>query len=101
MYWEKLKPMPGNSSLNSFCNSDVSDSLVTFAGHSSNGFNGANNSTLENGDASLPLSGRPCWETTVMTSGWRSNISRIFLVASVPASNDVVGGIEARIQKLP
>ena len=101
IYCEKLKPMPGSSSLNSFCSSSVSFSLVRPAGHSSNGFNGANSSTLENGEASLPLSGRPCCDTTVMTSGCRSRISRILPVASVPASSDIVGGIAARIQKLP
>ena len=47
------------------------------AGHSSNGLSGANSSTLENGEASLPLSGRPCCDTTVMISGCRSRISRI------------------------
>ena len=48
-------------------------------GHWSNGLSGTNSSTLENGEASLPSSGRPCWETTVMTSGCFSRISRIFL----------------------
>ena len=46
-------------------------------GHSSNGFSGTKNSALKKPEASLPLSGRPCCETTVMTSGWRSRISRI------------------------
>ena len=101
MYCEKLNPMPGNSSLNSFCSSSVSFSLVRLAGHSSNGFSGANNSTLENGEASLPLSGRPCCDTTVMTSGCRNRISRILPVAAVPASSEMVGGIDALIQKLP
>ena len=101
IYCEKLKPIPGNSSANSLCSSSVSISFVRFAGHSSNGFSGANNSTLENGDASLPLSGRPCCETTVMTSECRNRISRIFAVAAVPASSEIVGGIAALIQKLP
>ena len=101
MYWEKLKVIPGNSSSNSFWSSSVSFSLVRPFGHSSNGLIGANSSTLEKAEASLPLSGRPCCETTVMISGWRSRISRILRVASVPASSEMVGGIEARIQKLP
>jgi hypothetical protein len=101
IYCEKLKPIPGNSSANSFCNSSVSFSLVKFGGHSSKGFSGANNSTLENGEASLPLSGRPCWDTTVNTSGCLNRISRIFPVAAVPASSDIVEGIAALIQKLP
>src|SRR3974390_2842186 len=84
IYWEKLNPIPGNSSSNSFCSCSVSFSLVRFGGHSSKGFSGANSSTLENGEASLPLSGRPCWDTTVMTSGCRKRISRIFPAAAVP-----------------
>jgi len=67
----RLNVMPGSSSWNSCSNSSVSLSLVSPAGHSSNGFSGANSSTFENGDASLPLSGRPCWDTTVMISGCR------------------------------
>ncbi len=98
MYCEKLKFTPGNASENSFCSCCVSLSLVMPDGHSSYGLSGTNNSTLENGDASLPLSGRPCCDTTVMISGWRSRISRILLVASVPPSSDMVSGIEARIQ---
>ena len=41
------------------------------------------------------MSGRPCCETTVMTSGWRSRISRILRVAvGMPASSEMVGGID-------
>ena len=36
-----------------------------------------------------------------MTSGWRSRISRILLTSGMPASSDMVGGIAARIQRLP
>ena len=101
MYCEKLKSTPGNSFLNSAWICSVSFSLVMPFGHSSNGFSGTNSSTLENGEASLPLSGRPCWETTVMTSGCLRRIWRIFLVAASPSSSESVIGIEARIQKLP
>ena len=69
MYCEKLKPMPVNSLANSACSSSISFSLVMSEGHSSNGLSGTKNSALKNPAASLPLSGRPCWETTVMTSG--------------------------------
>ena len=76
-------------------------SLVSPAGHSSNGFSGTKNSALKNPAASLPSSGRPCCETTVMTSGWRSRISRIRLTIGMPASSEMVGGIDARIHRLP
>ena len=66
MYCEKLKTTPGSSLLNSVWISSVSFSLVRPRGHSSKGLSGANNSTFENGEASLPSSGRPCCETTVM-----------------------------------
>ena len=69
MYCEKLKSMPMNSSENSACSSSISLSLVIPRGHSSKGFSGTKNSALKNPAASLPLSGRPCWDTTVMTSG--------------------------------
>jgi hypothetical protein len=70
-------------------------------GHSSNGFSGANNSTFENGEASLPSSGRPCWETTVRTSGCRRESRAFFSRAASPSSSESVVGMEARIQKLP
>jgi len=60
MYWEKFEETPGNSLLNSVCTCSVNFSLVKPPWHSSNGFSGANNSTFENGEASLPSSGRPC-----------------------------------------
>ena len=69
MYWEKLKMTPGNSLWNSAWICSVSFSLVKPFGHWSYGLSGTNSSTFEKGEASLPLSGRPCWETTVMTSG--------------------------------
>ena len=101
MYCEKLKSMPTNSLANSSCSWSISFSLVSPAGHSSNGFNGTKNSALKKPAASLPLSGRPCWETTVTTSGWRSRISRILLTNGMPASSDMVGGMVARIHRLP
>src|SRR6516164_8872541 len=101
MYCEKLKLTPGNSSVNSCCSCLVSFSFVKPAGHCSNGFSGAKISTLEKGEASLPSSGRPCWVTTVRTSGWRSRISRILCVAGSPVSSPTVGGSDARIQRLP
>ena len=93
--------MPMNSLANSVCNSSISFSLVKPVGHSSNGLSGTKNSALKKPAASLPLSGRPCCDTTVMTSGWRSRISRILLTIGMPASSDMVGGIEARIHRLP
>src|SRR5215475_14472808 len=86
IYCEKLKSTPGNSSANSRCNCSTSLSLVKPEGHSSNGLSGANNSTLEKGEASLPSSGLPCCDTTVMISGCRSKISRILCAAGSPAS---------------
>ena len=36
-----------------------------------------------------------------MTSGWRSRISRILVTDGIAASSEMVGGIEARIHRLP
>src|SRR6202011_6174820 len=99
MYCEKLKVTPGSAVRISFSSCVVNVALVTPRGQSSKGFNGTNSSTFENGEGSLPLSGRPCWEITVTISGWLSRISRILRVASVPASKVMLGGSEARIQK--
>ena len=76
----------------------MSFSFVKPLGHSSYDFNGTKSSTLENGEASLPLSGRPCCDTTVMTSGCFLRIARILAEASWPSASERVGGIEARIQ---
>src|SRR5437899_2219931 len=95
IYWEKLKPMPANSLANSAWRSSTSFSFVMPDDHSSKGLSGTKNSALKNPAASLPLSGRPCWETTVITSGWLKRISRIFVTAGIAASSEMVGGIEA------
>jgi hypothetical protein len=101
MYCEKLKVMPGNSAANCFCTSSTSFSLVMPGFHSSNGFKGTKNSALLKPEASLPLSGRPCCETTVMVSGCESRISRIRVTDGIAASSEMVGGIDARIHRLP
>src|ERR1700682_605932 len=101
MYCEKLKVTPGSAVRISTSSCAVRAALVTPRGHWSKGFKGTNNSTFEKGEGSLPLSGRPCWEMTVTTSGCLSRISRILRVASVPAFKFMLGGSEARIQKLP
>src|SRR5262245_41537857 len=101
MYCEKLRPIPANSFENSACNFLMSVSLVSPAGHCSNGLSDANSSKLLKPAASLPSSGRPCCETTVITSGCVSRISRSLFVTGMPASSDIVGGIVTRIQRLP
>src|SRR5262245_28570922 len=68
IYCEKLRPIPTNSFENSVCSFLMRSSLVRPAGHCSNGLSDANSSKLLNPAASLPSSGRPCCETTVMTS---------------------------------
>src|SRR3982074_1631712 len=98
MYCEKLKVTPGNAARIPVAGWAVSFALVAPGGHSSKGFNGTNNSTFEKGEGSLPLSGRPCCETTVTTSGYLSMISRILRVASVPASKVMLGRSGERLQ---
>ena len=102
MYWEKLKSTP----MNSLENSCLQFFYQFFLGHDPGAIG---RTALEarrtrhcrNRPASLPSSGRPCWETTVITSGWLRRISRIFVTAGMAASSDMVGGIDARIQRLP
>mmetsp|Transcript_5519 Transcript_5519/g.13316 ORF Transcript_5519/g.13316 Transcript_5519/m.13316 type:complete len:204 (-) Transcript_5519:6144-6755(-) len=101
MYCEKLKTTPGNSRVSSPCSSFTSCSLVRPGGHSSRGLSGANSSTLLKPEASLPSSGRPCCDTTVNTSGKPWMILRIRLAIWVPASSEMVGGMDARIHRLP
>ena len=101
MYCEKLNVTPVNSPENSFCNSAISPSFVMPGVHCSIGFSGAKNSALLKPAASLPSSGRPCWETTVTTSGRLRRISRMRSTTGMPASSEIVGGIVARIHRLP
>ena len=69
MYWEKLKPIPVNSLANWAWSSSTILSLFMSERHSSNGLSGTKNSALKNPAASLPLSGRPCCDTTVIDLG--------------------------------
>ncbi len=69
MYCEKLKSTPGNWSCSWALICWVSLSLVRPCGQSDCGFNGTKNSALKKPVASVPSSGRPCCETTVITSG--------------------------------
>ena len=69
MYWEKLKSTPGKAATSRLVMSATSFSLSTPDGQVSNGLSGTKNSALKNPVASVPSSGRPCWETAVIVSG--------------------------------
>ncbi len=69
MFCEKLKSMPGNLRASSALSWSVSRALVRWCGQLSKGFRGTKNSALKKPVASVPSSGRPCWEITVWTSG--------------------------------
>ena len=77
IYCEKLKVTPGSSSAVSFSSFCVSCSFVKPDCHSSKGFRGAKICMFEKAWASLPLSGRPNWEMTVLISGCLSKLKKV------------------------
>ena len=79
MYCEKLNSTPGKRASSALLICSVSFSLVTPAGHWPEGLRGTKNSALKKPVASVPSSGRPCWETTVWASGNDLMIRRISL----------------------
>src|SRR3954462_6520440 len=100
-YCEKLNSTPGNFSCNCANNCAVSSSLSCASDHSLTGLSGAKNSALNRPAASVPSSGRPCWETTASTSD-RPRISlRMPLTYELPSCSEMVCGKVARIQRLP
>ncbi len=74
---ENPNTTPGNAPCSSSETCSVSFSLVSPRGHSPNGFSGAKSSMLKKPETSVPSSGRPSCETTVVTSGCLRMISRI------------------------
>ncbi len=70
-------------------------------GQLSNGLSGTKNSALKKPVASVPSSGLPCCDTTVMVSGELLMIRRISLTGASPASSEMEVGMVARIHKLP
>ena len=78
-YCDRLKSTPGKDAWSLCSISSVSFSLSTPGRHWSSGFIGAKNSALKKPAASVPSSGRPCWETTRSTSGNEAMILRISL----------------------
>ena len=79
MFWEKLKSIPGNLAVSSSDSRRVSLALSMPDGQVSKGFRGTKNSALKKPEASVPSSGRPCWEMTVWTSGYFFITARISL----------------------
>ncbi len=79
MYCEKLNSTPGKRDSSCASSWDDSASLVTPAGQSPAGFKGTKNSALNGPVASVPSSGRPCWDTVVCTSGKLPMTRRISL----------------------
>ena len=69
IYWEKLNSTPGNWASSAAVTCCVSFSLSTPLGQVSNGLSGTKNSALKKLVASVPSSGRPFWEMTVIVSG--------------------------------
>jgi hypothetical protein len=69
MYCEKAKLTPGKPRRSACAISVISPTLSRPLRHLSIGFSGTKNSPLEKPSGSVPSSGRPCWETTVSTSG--------------------------------
>ena len=101
MYCEKLKSMPINSELSLAFIWSTNWILVRPFGHSLCGFKGTKNSARNDPSGSVASSPRPCSEATVCT-GANSRITlRIAATVSCPASSVMVGGITARIQRLP
>ena len=101
MYCEKLKSMPMNCELSFSFISSTSWILVRPFGHSLCGFSGTKNSARNDPSGSVASSPRPCSEATVCTGANCRMVLRIAATVSCPASSVMVGGITARIQRLP
>src|ERR1019366_10450831 len=75
--------------------------FVTPRGHSSNGLSGAKSSMLKKPETSVPSSGLPSCDSTVVTSGCLPTISRMRLTYFADCSSEMDIGSVARIQRFP